>query len=101
MKKVSSLVKMGCLICLIILIPVSIQRLILLKSLINEGFNDFNDFDFYLQAILSFLPIYLYIRVFQGKASNLVRILLGILGLLFLLIPGLFILSGEYGEYEN
>lgn len=98
MKKVSALVKIGCVMCMIPLIIFYI----LIMGIFFAHVHDKNDHYIYfvccLFAIILWLPINVYIRIFKGKSSNTVRILFGILALFIGLMPGLFIILGEYED---
>jgi hypothetical protein len=106
-KEVSFLVKLGCLFCIIPLIiccvfftiaslcclfgviPVDLKEelgIVLLSSITV------------IITILCYLLAHVYIRIFQGKASNTVRMIFGIMALPSYLLPGLFILLGDYKD---
>jgi hypothetical protein len=105
-KEVSFLVKLGCLFCIIPLIICcvcfTIASLCCLFGVVPDDVKDLGIVILssitVIITILSYLLAHVYIRIFQGKASNTVRMIFGIMALPSYLLPGLFILLGDYKD---
>ncbi|WP_284928217.1 hypothetical protein [Candidatus Phytoplasma sp. AldY-WA1] len=109
-KEVSFLVKLGCLFCIIPLIIscvfLTITSLCCLfgvcTNMIPDEIKELGTVllssTIVIITISCYVLTHVYIRIFQGKASNTVRIIFGIMALLSYLLPGLFILLGRYED---
>ncbi|WP_341266787.1 hypothetical protein [Candidatus Phytoplasma fraxini] len=90
--KVDGLVKAGLIINMIWQFP--------LVFLLGIGlFLSFNFFTI-IWFMLFLMMLVLEFRIVNGQASNGVRCFIGILSLVFGILPGIFILCGKYSETE-
>ncbi|MGI3136240.1 MAG: hypothetical protein ACN23H_01495 [Candidatus Phytoplasma vitis] len=114
-KQPGFLVKLGCLMCIIPLTIVIIVGIILtivslyylfgtttmfnnIKTYLGYGFLIIIYLYLLLLLVISYLFNYVYIKIFQGKASDKVRMVFGIMSLPF---AGLCILFGDYKDINK